>query len=86
MCEHHLDYLPVVDENMRVMGIVALKDLAAKKRQRRNQIASGAKQERTERKKVLALAQAHKVDVILVTELTRSGLLGQVRRAVLNVL
>jgi CBS-domain-containing membrane protein len=31
MCEHHLDYLPVVDENMRVMGIVALRDLAAKK-------------------------------------------------------
>jgi CBS domain-containing protein len=31
MCEHHLEYLPVVDENMRVMGIVALKDLAANK-------------------------------------------------------
>ena len=31
--------------------------------------ASGAKQERAERKKVLALAQARKVDVILVTEL-----------------
>jgi hypothetical protein len=30
-----------------------------------------AKQERAERKKVLALAQARKVDVILVTELTR---------------
>ena len=27
MCEHHLDYLPVVDGNMRVLGIVALKDL-----------------------------------------------------------
>ena len=27
MREHHLEYLPVVDENMRVMGIVALKDL-----------------------------------------------------------
>jgi len=27
MCEHHLEYLPVVDENMRVMGIVALRDL-----------------------------------------------------------
>jgi putative DNA-invertase from lambdoid prophage Rac len=35
--------------------------------------ASGAKQERAERKKVLALAQARKVDVILVTELTRWG-------------
>jgi hypothetical protein len=35
------------------------------------EIASGAKQERAERKKVLALAQARKVDVILVTELTR---------------
>ena len=34
-------------------------------------IASEAKQERAERKKVLALAQARKVDVILVTELTR---------------
>ena len=33
----------------------------------------GAKQERAERKKVLALAQARKVDVILVTELTRWG-------------
>ncbi|HEY5812878.1 MAG TPA: CBS domain-containing protein, partial [Terrimicrobiaceae bacterium] len=30
MCEHHLDYLPVVDENMRVLGIVALKDLGEK--------------------------------------------------------
>jgi putative DNA-invertase from lambdoid prophage Rac len=37
------------------------------------EIASGAKQERPERKKVLALAQARKVDVILVTELTRWG-------------
>lgn len=27
MRERHLEYLPVVDENMRVMGIVALKDL-----------------------------------------------------------
>jgi putative DNA-invertase from lambdoid prophage Rac len=35
--------------------------------------ASGAKLERAERKKVLALAQARKVDVILVTELTRWG-------------
>lgn len=31
MCEHHLDYLPVVDGNMRVLGIVALRDLPAKK-------------------------------------------------------
>jgi CBS domain-containing protein len=30
MCEHHLDYLPVVDDDMRVMGIVALIDLAGK--------------------------------------------------------
>ena len=37
------------------------------------EIASGAKQERAERKKVLALAQARKVDVILVTELTGSA-------------
>ena len=43
-------------------------------------IASGAKQERAERKKVLALAQAPKVEVILVTELTSWG------RSVLNVL
>jgi putative DNA-invertase from lambdoid prophage Rac len=35
--------------------------------------ASGAKNERTERKKVLALAQARDIDVILVTELTRWG-------------
>ena len=35
--------------------------------------ASGAKEARAERKKVLALAQARKVDVILVTELTRWG-------------
>ena len=27
MCDHHLDYLPVVDGNMRVVGIVALRDL-----------------------------------------------------------
>ena len=35
--------------------------------------AAGSKDERAERKKVLALAQARKVDVILVTELTRWG-------------
>ena len=35
--------------------------------------ASGKKDERAERKKVLALAQARKIDVILVTELTRWG-------------
>ena len=35
--------------------------------------ASGAKNDRSERKKVLALAQARKIDVILVTELTRWG-------------
>lgn len=35
--------------------------------------ASGAKNERTERKKVLALARARDIDVILVTELTRWG-------------
>jgi putative DNA-invertase from lambdoid prophage Rac len=35
--------------------------------------ASATKEERAERKKVLALAQARKVDVILVTELTRWG-------------
>lgn len=33
--------------------------------------ASGVKDERTERKKVLALAQARDIDAILVTELTR---------------
>jgi hypothetical protein len=32
------------------------------------------------------LAQARTVDLILVTELTRWGRFGQVRRAVLNVL
>jgi putative DNA-invertase from lambdoid prophage Rac len=35
--------------------------------------ASGAKDERTESKIVLALAQARKIDIILVTELTRWG-------------
>jgi putative DNA-invertase from lambdoid prophage Rac len=34
---------------------------------------SGAKDERAERKKILALAQARQIDVILVTELTRWG-------------
>ena len=29
MREHHLQYLPVVDDNMRVIGMVALRDLAA---------------------------------------------------------
>ena len=27
MCDHHLDYLPVLDGTMRVVGIVALADL-----------------------------------------------------------
>lgn len=35
--------------------------------------ASGAKNDRAERKKELALAQARSIDVILVTELTRWG-------------
>jgi len=35
--------------------------------------ASGAKDDRRERKKVLALVQARKIDVVLVTELTRWG-------------
>lgn len=35
--------------------------------------ASGAKDDRAERKQVLALAQARKIDVVLVTELTRWG-------------
>jgi DNA invertase Pin-like site-specific DNA recombinase len=35
--------------------------------------ASGTKDERAQRKEVLALAQARKIDIILVTELTRWG-------------
>ena len=35
--------------------------------------ASGTKDQRPERKKILALAQDRKIDVILVTELTRWG-------------
>ena len=35
--------------------------------------ASGAKNDRIQRKKVLALAQAHEIDAILVTELSRWG-------------
>jgi len=34
MREHHLQYLPVVDDNSRVIGIVALRDLAAERQQR----------------------------------------------------
>ena len=34
---------------------------------------SGAKDDRAERKKILALAQAREIDVVLVTELTRWG-------------
>ena len=37
------------------------------------QTASGAKDDRAERKEVLALAQARKIDAILVTEFTRWG-------------
>ena len=44
------------------------------------EIASGAKHERAQRRKVLVLAQARKVDAILVTELNSWG------RSVLNVL
>ena len=36
MREHHLQYLPVVDGNMRVVGMVALGDLAAIEHRRRN--------------------------------------------------
>ncbi len=38
-----------------------------------NEVASGSKIERTQRKQALALAQARKIDAILVTELTRWG-------------
>lgn len=37
------------------------------------EVGSGSKEDRLERKQVLALAQAQKIDVILVTELTRWG-------------
>ena len=36
MREHNLQYLPVVDDKMRVMGMVALKELAAIEQRRRN--------------------------------------------------
>ena len=39
----------------------------------RKETASGAKDDRAERKKVLALAQARNIDIILATELTRWG-------------
>jgi CBS domain-containing protein len=35
MRKHDLQYLPVVDDNMRVIGVVALSDLAAKGRRRK---------------------------------------------------
>ena len=35
--------------------------------------ASGAKKDRVERKKVLALVQAREIDAILITELSRWG-------------
>jgi CBS domain-containing protein len=35
MREHDLEYLPVVDENMRIIGVVALSDLAANGGRRR---------------------------------------------------
>jgi DNA invertase Pin-like site-specific DNA recombinase len=54
-----------------------LRDFAKKARQKIveawKETASGAKDERAERKKVLALAQARKIEVILVTELTHWG-------------
>jgi putative DNA-invertase from lambdoid prophage Rac len=34
---------------------------------------SGVKPDRTERRKIMALAQAHEIDVVLVTELSRWG-------------
>ncbi|HEY5705517.1 MAG TPA: CBS domain-containing protein [Terrimicrobiaceae bacterium] len=37
MRKHHLQYLPVVDHTMRVVGSVTMKDLAATKRQRRKE-------------------------------------------------
>jgi DNA invertase Pin-like site-specific DNA recombinase len=37
------------------------------------EVASGAKDDRAERKEVMALAQARKIEVIVVTELTRWG-------------
>lgn len=34
---------------------------------------SGVKPDRTERRKIMALAQAHEIDVVLVTELSAGG-------------
>ena len=42
MREHGLQFLPVVDENMRVIGVVSLSDLAAKGRSKRATPASGS--------------------------------------------
>ena len=39
MREHHLQYLPVVDEQMRVVGMICMRDLAAiKQKQRREKV------------------------------------------------
>jgi CBS domain-containing protein len=35
MREHHLQYLPVVDEQMRVVGMICMRDLAAIKQKQR---------------------------------------------------
>ena len=39
----------------------------------RREISSGTKDQRSERKKIMALAQDRRIDAILVTELTRWG-------------
>ena len=35
MREHHLEYLPVVDDKLYILGNVALKDLAAERQRRK---------------------------------------------------
>ena len=52
---------------------VPLPSVAARDRQRLQGKASGAKADRIERKKVMALVQAREIDAILVTELSRWG-------------
>jgi hypothetical protein len=65
--------LPINHATGRNAIYVPLPSVAARDRRRLQGKAFGAKADRIERKKVMALVQAREIDAILVTELSRWG-------------
>ena len=68
-----LGAVPVEAQHGGVIAKLGSSGLGAKVVGIFKETASGSKNDRTERKKVLALAQARQIDAVLVSELSRWG-------------